>query len=174
MSSHKGDKKEVEELKDEFVKNIANLYLNEVKTHPKYLRLEDGVLQEEDLQGPKKVGDTKARLEEVEQDVFMCKEMVFRGLDANDRMIYELFTEHKKETEELRDEILSLYRETSQLQTQIYDLHNQNCEYETRFKRISSAASFRMIETEMSLIDGKPLPWKTNDAVERSPSPPKE
>ena len=45
MSSHKGDKKEAEELKDEFVKNVANLYLNEVKTHPKVLRLEDGVLQ---------------------------------------------------------------------------------------------------------------------------------
>ena len=89
-------------------------------------------------------------------------------------MISELVTEHKKEIEELRDEILSLHRETSQLQTQIYDLHNQNYEYETRFKRISSAANFRMIETEMSLIDGNPLPWKTNDAMERSSSPPKE
>ena len=63
MSSHKGDKEEVEGLKDEFVKNVANLYLNEVKMHPKVLRLEDGVLQQEDLQGPKKEGDTKARLE---------------------------------------------------------------------------------------------------------------
>ena len=141
MSSHKGEKEEVEGLKDEFVKNVANLYLNEVKMHPKVLRLEDGVLQQEDLQGPKKEGDTKARLEEVEQDVFMCKEMVLRGLDANHRMISELVTEHKKETEELRDEILSLHRDILQLQTQIYDLHNQNCEYEIRFKRISSAAN---------------------------------
>ena len=93
----------------------------------------------------------------------MCKEMVLRGLDANHRMISELVAEHKKETEELRYDILSLYRETSQLPTKIYDLHNQNCEYEIRFKRISSAASFRMIETEMSLIDGKPLPWKFDD-----------
>ena len=54
LSSDGGDKEEVEELKDEFVKNVANLYLNEVKMHLKVLRLEDGVLQQEDLQGPKK------------------------------------------------------------------------------------------------------------------------
>ena len=162
MSSHKDDKEESEELKDGFLKNVVNPYLNEVKTHPKVLRLEDGVLQQEDLQGPKKEGDTKARLEYL-WDVFMCKDMVLRGLDANHRMISELIAEHKKETEGLRDDILSLYKEISQLQAQIYDLHNQNCEYEGRFKRISSAASFRMIETEMSLIDGKPLPWKFDD-----------
>ena len=104
----------------------------------------------------------------------MCKEMVLRGLDANHRMISELITAHKKEAEELRDYILSLYKEISQLQAEIYDLHNQNYEYEIRFKRISSAASFRMIETDMSLIDGKALLWKTNDAVERFESPPKE
>ena len=80
MSFHKDDKKEAEELKDEFTKNVANLYLNEVKTHPKVLRLEDSVLQQEDLQGPKKEGDTKARLEEVEQDVFVCKGMVLREI----------------------------------------------------------------------------------------------
>ena len=60
------------------------------------------------------------------------------------------------------------------MQTQIYDLHNQNCEYEIRFKRISSATNFRMIETEMSLIDGKPVPWKTNDDVEEVGSSPEE
>ena len=116
----------------------------------------------------------KGRLEEVEQDVFVCKGMVLRGLDANHRMISELVAEHKKETEELRDEILSLHREMSQLQTQIYDLHNQNCEYETRFKHISSAGNFRMIETEMSLIDGKPVPWKTNNDIEEVGSSPEE
>ena len=45
MSFHKDDKNEAEELKDEFLKNVANLYLNEVMMHPKVLRLEDGVLQ---------------------------------------------------------------------------------------------------------------------------------
>ena len=61
MFSHKGDKKEVVELKDEFVKDIASLYLNEVKTYPKVLRLEDAVLQQEDLQGPKKEGVIRLR-----------------------------------------------------------------------------------------------------------------
>ena len=104
----------------------------------------------------------------------MCKDMVLRGVDANHRMISELIVEHKKETQELRDDILSLYKETSQLQAQIYDLHNQNCEYEVRFKHISSAASFRMIETEMSLIDGKPLPWKFDATEEEQGSTKKE
>ena len=104
----------------------------------------------------------------------MCKELVLRGLEANHGMISEFIAEHKKETKELIDDILSLYKEISQLQTQIYDLHNHNCEYEVRFKRISSAASFRMIETEMSLIDGKPVPWKTNEDVEEVGSSPKE
>ena len=113
MSSHKDDKEEAVELKDGFLENVINIYLNEVKTHPKVLRLEDGVLQQEDLQGPKKEGDTKARLEEVEQDVFMCKEMVLRGLEANHGMISEFIAEHKKETKELRDDILSLYKEIS-------------------------------------------------------------
>ena len=137
------------ELKDRFLESAANLYLNEVKMHKKVLQLEDDVLQQEDLQGPKKEADTKARLEEVEKDVFMCKGMVLRGLDANHRMISELIAEHKKETEELRDDILYLYREISQLQAQIYDLHNHNCEYEIRFKRISSAASFRMLDRDV-------------------------
>ena len=63
MSSHKDDKEEAEEPKDGFLKNVINPYLNEVKTHPKVLRLENGVLQQEGLQGPKKEGDTKVRLE---------------------------------------------------------------------------------------------------------------
>ena len=35
MSSHKDDKEEGVELKDGFLENVVNLYLNEVKTHPK-------------------------------------------------------------------------------------------------------------------------------------------
>ena len=56
------------------------------------------------------------------------------------------------------------------LQAQIYDLQNQNCEYETRFKRMSLAASFRTLETEMSFVDGNPVPWKMDDKAEGSGS----
>ena len=51
---------------DDFFKNVINPYLAEVKMHPQVLQLKDGVLHKQDLQGPKKEGDMKTRLEEVE------------------------------------------------------------------------------------------------------------
>jgi hypothetical protein len=51
-------------------------------------------------------------------------------------------------------------------------VQNQNCEYEARFKQISSAASFRIMETKSSFVDGEPLPWKFDD--DKDSPPPKE
>ena len=71
------------------------------------------------------------------------------------------------------DNISSLHETTNKLQAQLYDVQNQNCEYEIRFKCISYAASFRMLETKSSFVDGESLPWKSN--VEKDlPSQPKE
>ena len=106
------------------------------------------------------------RLEEVEQEDFKCKEMVLRGVDANHQIISEVITEHKKETKELQEQVLLLCKEIASLQAQIHNISNQNCEYEVRFKRISDAASFRILETESSFVDGKPLPWKFDDKEE--------
>ena len=131
--------------------------------HPQVLQLKDGVLHKQDLQGPKKEGDEKTRLEEVEQEVFRYKKMIERGVSANHRIIAELITLHNQETEELKEKIFLLENETANLQAQIYDLLNQMCEYELRFKRISSAASFRSEETCSSFVNGKPLPWKFGD-----------
>ena len=64
--------------KDDFFKNIVNPYLAEVKMHPQVLQLKDGVLHKKDLEGPKKEGDVKARLEEMEHEVFEYKNMVER------------------------------------------------------------------------------------------------
>ena len=144
---------------DDFFKNVINPYLAEVKMHPQVLQLKDGVLHKQDLQGPKE-GDVKTRLEEVEQEVFEYKKMIERGVSVNHRIIAELTDLHKQETEELREKIFLLENETVNLQAQIYDLHNQMCEYELRFKRISSATSFRSEETRSSFVDGKHLPWK--------------
>ena len=69
--------------KDKCFSNVVNRYLGEVKAHPKVLKLKEGVLQMQDLQGTMKNGDIKARLEDVEQEFFKCKEMVLRGVDAN-------------------------------------------------------------------------------------------
>ena len=146
-----------------FVKNVINPYLAEVKMHPQVLQLKDGVLHKQDLQGPKKEEDMKTRLEQVEQEVLKYKEMIERGVSVNHRIIAELITLHKQETNELMEKISLLETETANLQAQIYDLHNQMCEYELRFKRISSAASFRSEETRSSFVDGKHLPWKFGD-----------
>jgi hypothetical protein len=71
------------------------------------------------------------------------------------------------------DDILSFHETTNKLQAQLYDVQNQNCEYEARFKQISFAASFRIMKTKSSFVDGEPLPWKFDDNRD-SPPPPKE
>jgi hypothetical protein len=68
---------------------------------------------------------------------------------------------------------LSLHETTNKLQAQLYDLQNQKCEYEARFKQMSAAASFRILEIETSFLDGEPVPWKYDDDKD-SPPPPKE
>ncbi|KAE8768001.1 40S ribosomal protein S5-1 [Hordeum vulgare] len=70
-------------LKDKFFVNVINPYLPEVKRHHQTLWVEDGVLHKEDLKGPVKEGITKAKMEEVEQEVFKYKLMIERGIEAN-------------------------------------------------------------------------------------------
>jgi hypothetical protein len=112
-------------------------------------------------------------MEELEQEVFKCKKMAEREVDIIHRINQELIAKHKKETIELWDDILSLHETTNKLTEQLYDLQNQNCEYEARFKQMSAAANFRILETKSSFLDGEPLPWKSDDDKD-SPPPPKE
>jgi uncharacterized coiled-coil DUF342 family protein len=153
--------------------DITNPYMRKLKMHPKELLLKDGKLQIEDVQGPKGEGSLETRMEELEQEVFRYKKMVEREVDIIHRINQELIAKHKKETAELWDDILSLHETTNKLQAQLYDLQNQNCEYEARFKQISDDASFRILETKSSFLDGEPLPWKSDDDKD-SPPPPKE
>ena len=159
--------------KDNFFVNVVNPYMNELKLHPKELLLKDGKVQEEDVRGPKGEGSLEARMEELEQEIFSYKKMAEREVDIIHSITAELIAEHKKETTKLWDDIFSLHETTNKLQAQLYDVQNQNCEYEIRFKCISSAASFRILETKSSFVDGEPLPWKSDDE-EDSPPPPKE
>jgi hypothetical protein len=112
-------------------------------------------------------------MEALEQEVFKYKKMAEREVDIIHRINQELVTKYKKETTELWKDIFSLHGTTNQLQAQLYDLQNQNCEYEARFKQMSAAASFRILETKTSFLDGGPLPWKYDDDKD-SPPPPKE
>src|SRR3954470_12395798 len=159
--------------KDNSFVNGNNLYMNELKMHPKVLSLKDGMLQIDDIQGPKEKGSLEARMEKLEQEVFTYKKMAEHEVEIVYKVNQEIIAEHKKETAELWKDMLSLHNTANGLQAQLYDVLNQNCEYEVRFKRIIEAASFRMVETKMSFIDGKPLPWKMDDE-EYSPPPPKE
>src|SRR3954467_11007066 len=114
--------------KDKFVVNVINPYLAQVKKHPQTIRLEDGVLHQEDLKESVKEGSIKARLEEVEEEVFKYKKMVERGVEANFNLINELKTFYK-DMKEMWASITASEERIEELQGQIYDLHNQNCEY---------------------------------------------
>jgi hypothetical protein len=102
--------------------DIINLYMRELKMHPKELSLKDGKLQIEDVQGPTGEGSLEARMEALEQEVFKYKKMVEREVDIIHRINQELIAKHKKKTAELCDDILSLHETTNKLQAQLYDL----------------------------------------------------
>jgi hypothetical protein len=135
------------------------------------LSLKDGKVQIEDVWGPRGEGSLEARMEVIEQEVFRYKKMAEREVDIIHRINAELIAKHKKETDDLWDDILSLHETTNKLQAQLYDVQNQNCEYEARFKQISSAASFRIMETKSSFVNGEPLPWKFDDDKDSPPTP---
>jgi hypothetical protein len=141
--------------KENSLADIINLYMRELKMHPKELSLKDGKLQTEDVQGPTGEGSLEARMEALEQEVFKYKKMAECKVDIIHRINQELIAKYKKETTELWNDILSLHETTNKLQSQLYDLQNQNCEYEARFKQMSVAASFRILETETSFLDGE-------------------
>jgi hypothetical protein len=108
--------------------------MRELKMHPKELSLKDGKVQIEHVWGPKGEGSLKARMEELEQEVFRYKKMAEREVDIIHRINQELIAKHQKETAELWDDILSLHETANRLQAQLYDMQNQKCEYEARFK----------------------------------------
>ncbi|KAK1605081.1 hypothetical protein QYE76_028754 [Lolium multiflorum] len=156
--------------KDSSCKDVGNLYMEELRMHPKELMLVEGKLQIKDVQGPKGEGSLEDRMEKLEQEVFNYKKMAEREVDIFHKIVSELIAEHEKETAKLWGDILSLHDTTNKLQAQLYDVHNQNCEYENRFKHISRAASFRIPETKMSFVDGEPLSWKSEDGNSSPPS----
>ncbi|KAE8785812.1 hypothetical protein D1007_40453 [Hordeum vulgare] len=145
--------------KDKLFVNVINTYLTEVKRHPQTLWVEDGVLHKEDLKGPVKEGSTKARMEEVEQEVFKYKLMIEHGVKANFDIIAELKKQREEEMKEVRSSISVLENKVFKLQGNIYDLQNQNCEYELKFLRMGLCAESRIVETEESCVEGGALPW---------------
>src|SRR5215216_6538067 len=141
--------------------------------------MHEGVLHIRDVQGPKGMGTMESRLEAMEQEVFRCKGMVERGLNANHPMITDLARDLKVDGKPMKDIVFTLNEQINFLQSQIYDLQNQVFEYEAMFKGMSFATSCRTRETHSSSYDGEPLPWKPEDKISSAPppsssSPPKE
>ncbi|KAE8786095.1 40S ribosomal protein S5-1 [Hordeum vulgare] len=75
---------------------------------PETIEMRDGVLHIRDVQGPKKMGTVEARLEVVEQEIFMCQGMVERGLCANHSMITEFTRDLKVDGRPLEDIVFTL------------------------------------------------------------------
>ena len=157
--------------KDEFFEKVIYPYLPGVMKHPQAIEMREGLLHIRDVQGPKKTGSVESRLEAVEQEVFLCKGMVERLLDANHLMFKEFTREHKLDAKNFGEAIFKLHERFKHLQAQIYDLQNQNCEYEYRFKKVSLAADLRISETRSSFYDGEPMPWKMDDNITTTPPP---
>ncbi|KAE8771954.1 40S ribosomal protein S5-1 [Hordeum vulgare] len=88
--------------------------------------MREGVLHIRDVEGAKKTGSMKARLEAMEQQVFKCQEMVERGLNTNHMMIMELTNKQKIDVNDIGKHLSRLYDRIDHLQAQIYDLENQN------------------------------------------------
>ena len=159
-------------FKDKFFKNVINPYLREVVQHPQVIQMHEGVLHLRGVPCPKGTGTTEARLEALEQDVFWCKGMVERGLNANHLMITDYTRDLKVDGKSMKDIVFTFNEQINFLQSQIYDLQNQVFEYEARFKGMSLAASCRTGEIYSSSDDGRPLPWKPEDKIASTPSRP--
>jgi hypothetical protein len=154
--------------KDKFYEMVINPYLPGVMKHPQAIEMREGLLHIRDVQGPKKTGSVESRLEAMEQEVFLCKGLVERGLDA-EHLMFKDFARNCKEEDESMWDVIS--KRIDYLQGQIYDLQCQNLEYEARFKGMSLAASCRIPETFSSSNDGEPLPWKLEDKITTPPPP---
>ena len=87
--------------KDSFFANVVNLYMNELKMHPKELVLKDGKVKAEDVQGPPGEGSQEERMKKLEQEVFTYKKMAKCEVDIFHKMVAKLVAARKKETEEL-------------------------------------------------------------------------
>ena len=158
--------------KDKFFENVTNPYLREVMQHPQAIEMREGVVHIRDFQGPKGKGTVDARLEAMEQEVFKCKGMMERGLNANHLMITDFTHDQKVDGRSMKDIIFTFNEQINFLQSQIDDLQNQAFEYEARFKGMSLAIDFRTLETRASSYDGEPLPWKPKDKLVTSSSSP--
>ncbi|XP_020173055.1 uncharacterized protein [Aegilops tauschii subsp. strangulata] len=103
--------------KDRFFENIINPYLWEVMQHPQAIEMREGLLHIRDVHGPKGKGTMEARLEAMEQEVFKCKGMVERGLNAYHLMITDFTCDYKVDGRCMKDVVFILNEQINFLQS---------------------------------------------------------
>ena len=94
--------------KDKFFENVINPYLREVMQHPQAIQMCDGVLHICDVQRTQGDWIRGGLARTMEQEVFRCKGMVERGLNANHLMIADYTRDLKVDGKSMKDIILSL------------------------------------------------------------------
>ncbi|KAK1691803.1 hypothetical protein QYE76_008500 [Lolium multiflorum] len=151
--------------KDSSSKDVGNLYMEELRMHPKELLLVEGELQVKDVQGPKGEGSLEDRMEKLEQEVFKYKKMAEREVDIFHRIVSELIAEHEKETAKLWSDILSLHDTTNKLQAQLYDFQNQNYLSHRGYSRRVTSAGRRTPERKELSGGQESLPEGEIDAI---------
>ena len=142
-------------------KGVVNHYLNTVVAPLTTLSFKEGVLLLEEVKAPKIQGTLEERLQALEESTFRYGTVVERSLDAHHFMNLELEKKVEAYEERIKDLEEKYVHATSQLdkfQALMWDVENQNCEYEARFQEMSAAASFMILETKTSFLDGGPLP----------------
>ncbi|KAE8770922.1 40S ribosomal protein S5-1 [Hordeum vulgare] len=141
--------------KDKFFDNVINPYLWEVTQHPQPIQILNGVLQIRNVQGPKGIGSVEARLYAMEQEVFRCKRMVERGLNANHLMIADYTRDLKVDGKSMKDIVFSLNEQINFLHSQIHDLQSQVFEYEARNLKIDQTLKSFDVHLTCLHIEGK-------------------
>ncbi|KAE8805611.1 40S ribosomal protein S5-1 [Hordeum vulgare] len=86
---------------DKFFERIINPNLAEVLQHPQTIEMHEVVLHIRDVEGPKNTESVEARLETMEQQVFMCQGIMEQGLNANNLMIADFTHKHKLDAKNL-------------------------------------------------------------------------
>ncbi|KAE8776069.1 40s ribosomal protein s5-1 [Hordeum vulgare] len=132
--------------------------------------MHEGVLHIRDVQGPKKEGSEKARLAMVEQEIFKCQGMVQHGLSGKHSLIMDFIRENKLDTQKVHEVLFKLQERFDHVQ----ELQSQNCEYESRFQRMSCAPGFTTSETTFSYYDWEYTPWKDEDTPTTPPPSPEK
>ncbi|KAE8803461.1 40S ribosomal protein S5-1 [Hordeum vulgare] len=123
--------------------------------------MREGMLHIRDVEVPKKTESVETRLEAMEQQVFKCKGMVERGLNANHMMITEFTNKHKIDVNDTGKHLSRLYDMINQLQAQIYDLQNQNflsigfCEFQFhRDEKLGASETDHLLNKDFATLFG--------------------